>query len=55
MKKRGYVSGEVTPAGAVCCAASRAAGTISKRAVTIAATLKCRLAFGLINALLVLP
>src|SRR5262249_57149458 len=47
------LSPTVTPAGAVCCAASRAGETVSNRAAPIAATLKYRLAFGLIDALLV--
>src|SRR5215472_14772990 len=47
------LSPTVTPAGAVCCAASRAGETVSNRAAPITATLKYRLAFGLIDALLV--
>src|SRR5262249_4374308 len=47
------LSPTVTPADAVCCAASRAGETVSNRAAPIAATLKYRLAFGLIDALLV--
>src|SRR5262249_58605518 len=47
------LSPTVTPAGAVCCAASRAGERDSNSAAPIAATLKCRLAFGLIDALLV--
>src|SRR5215831_17125933 len=46
------LSPTVTPAGAVCCAASRAGKTVCNRAAPIAATLKHRLAFGLIDALL---
>src|SRR6516165_10057227 len=43
----------VTPAGAVCGAASCADERVSNKAAPIAAPLKCRLAFGLIDALLV--
>src|SRR5262245_65869674 len=46
------LSPTVTPAGAVCCAASRAGETVSNRAAPITATLKYRLAFGLIDGLL---
>src|SRR5262249_46573963 len=46
------LSPTVTPAGAVCCAASCAGERVSNRAAPIAATLKHRLAFGLIDALL---
>src|SRR6516162_9519660 len=47
------LSPTVTPAGAVCCAASCAGERDSNSAAPIAATLECRLAFGLIDALLV--
>src|SRR5262249_41756134 len=46
------LSRTVPPAGAVCCAASCAGERVSNRAAPIAATLKHRLAFGLIDALL---